>query len=74
MILEDLRGTLGFERQLLALPPPATEMRPQVLEIVRKLRADRVMNHLFGRDPAVSLKQVHASWLSRESDAGLRVG
>jgi branched-chain amino acid transport system substrate-binding protein len=56
-ILEDLQKMLGFELRQFAVPAPAIEMRPQVLDISRKYKADIVMNHLFGRGPGVSLKE-----------------
>ena len=56
-ILEDLSKQLGFKVQTYAVPPPGVEMRPQVLEIVRKYRADFVIAHIFGRGPSVSIKE-----------------
>ncbi len=56
-VLRDLQKRIGFEMREYAVPPPGVEMRPQVLDIVRKYRADWVIAHLFGRAPGVSLKE-----------------
>ena len=57
-VLRDLQKRLGFEMQEYAVPPPGVEMRPQVLDIVRKYKADWVISHLFGRAPGVSIKEL----------------
>ncbi|HEX7926026.1 MAG TPA: ABC transporter substrate-binding protein, partial [bacterium] len=57
VILDDLQKQLGFELKTYAVPPPAVEMKPQVLEIARQYKADWVITHLFGKAPGVSLKE-----------------
>ena len=56
-ILEDLQKRIGFELRQFAVPSPGIEMRPQVLDIARRYKADWVIAHLFGRAPGVSLKE-----------------
>lgn len=56
-ILEDLQKMVGYKLQQYAVPAPAIEMRPQVLDISRKYKADIVLVHLFGRGPGVALKE-----------------
>ncbi|MBI3992866.1 MAG: ABC transporter substrate-binding protein [Candidatus Lambdaproteobacteria bacterium] len=56
-ILDDLQKLLGFEMERFAVPPPGIEMRPQVLDITRKFKADWVMAQLFGSAPTVALKE-----------------
>jgi len=56
-VLEDLRKRIGFTLQTYAVPAPGVEMRPQVLDITRKYKADWVIAHLFGRAPSVSIKE-----------------
>ena len=57
-ILEDLSKHLGFTFRTFAIPPPGVEMRPQVLDIVRRFKADWVIAHIFGRGPSVSIKEL----------------
>jgi branched-chain amino acid transport system substrate-binding protein len=56
-ILAALQKQLGFELKTYAVPPPAVEMGPQVLEIARQYKADWVVAHLFGAGPSVSIKE-----------------
>ena len=56
-VLRDLQQKLGFTMREFAVPPPAVEMRPQVLDIVRNYKADWVISHLFGRAPGISIKE-----------------
>ena len=57
-VLRDLQKQLGFTLREFAVPPPAVEMRPQVLDIVRNYKADWVITHLFGRAPGISIKEL----------------
>lgn len=57
-VLRDIRRREGFELREFAVPPPGVDMRPQVLDIVRRYRADWVINHTFGKAPAVSIKEL----------------
>jgi branched-chain amino acid transport system substrate-binding protein len=56
-ILDELEKSLDIELRRFAVPPPGIEMRPQVLDISRRYRADWVLMHTFGRAPAVALKE-----------------
>src|SRR2546428_1847716 len=47
----------GYEIRLFAVPPPGLEMGPQVIDITRRMKADWVIGHLFGRSPSVSIKE-----------------
>ena len=57
-VLHDIQGRVGFELREYAVPPPGVDMRPQVLDIVRRYKADWVINHTFGKAPAVSIKEL----------------
>ena len=57
-VLRDIQGRIGFEMREFAVPPPGVDMRPQVLDIVRNFKADWVINHTFGKAPAVSIKEL----------------
>ncbi|NKC11736.1 MAG: ABC transporter substrate-binding protein [Gammaproteobacteria bacterium] len=81
-VLRDLQKRIGFAMRKFAVPPPGVEMRPQVLDIVRKYRADWVIAHLFGRAPGVSMKEfsrlrfpmnriVGFVWAGAESDVAI---
>jgi branched-chain amino acid transport system substrate-binding protein len=50
------RDKFGFTLREFPLPHPGVEMRPQVLDIVRRYKADWVIGHMFGRAPSVSIK------------------
>jgi branched-chain amino acid transport system substrate-binding protein len=78
-ILHALRDKIGFQLREFAIPPPGVEMRPQVLDIVRRYKADWVIAHIFGKGPGVSIKEfarlrfplnrvVSFVWGSGESD------
>lgn len=56
-VIRDLQEQLGFTLREFAVPPPAVEMRPQMLDIVRNYKADWVIAHLFGRAPGISIKE-----------------
>lgn len=56
-VIHDIRDRVGFELREFAVPPPGIEMRPQVLDIARRYRADWVLIHVFGRATAVALKE-----------------
>lgn len=57
-VLHDIQSRVGFELREYAVPPPGVDMRPQVLDIVRRYKADWVVNHTFGKAPAVSIKEL----------------
>jgi branched-chain amino acid transport system substrate-binding protein len=47
----------GYECREFAVPPPGVEMASQVLDIVRRMRADWVVAHLFGKSPSISIRE-----------------
>jgi branched-chain amino acid transport system substrate-binding protein len=56
-VLHMLRDLEGFELKEWAIPPPGVEMKVQVQDIVRRYRADFVLNHTFGKAPSVSINE-----------------
>jgi branched-chain amino acid transport system substrate-binding protein len=48
----------GYECREFAIPPPGVEMASAVLDITRRMRADWVVAHLFGKSPAISIKEL----------------
>ncbi|MGH7320126.1 MAG: ABC transporter substrate-binding protein [Candidatus Rokuibacteriota bacterium] len=48
----------GYACRTFAVPEPGIEMAAQVLDITRRLKADWVLSHLFGRGPSVSIKEL----------------
>ncbi|MBI3992868.1 MAG: ABC transporter substrate-binding protein [Candidatus Lambdaproteobacteria bacterium] len=69
-IIGDLQKQLGFELQTYAVPAPGIEMRPQVLDITRKFKADWVVAHFFGQT-GVALKEFSRMGHPREQMIGL---
>jgi branched-chain amino acid transport system substrate-binding protein len=78
-VLETIQKQIGFELRTYAVPPPGIEMRPQVLDITRKYRADYVVEHVFGRAGSVQFKEfarvgfpmdrlMGLTWVGGESD------
>ena len=57
-VVEAVARKEGYEVRLFAVPPPGLEMGPQVIDITRRMRADWVVGHLFGRSPSVSIKEL----------------
>jgi branched-chain amino acid transport system substrate-binding protein len=57
-VLEAIAKKEGIEFQTYAVPPPGVEMRPQILDITRKFKADWVVSHLFGKGPSVTVKEL----------------
>jgi branched-chain amino acid transport system substrate-binding protein len=47
----------GYECRDFAVPPPGVEMASQVLDIVRRMRAQWVVSHLFGKSPSISIRE-----------------
>jgi branched-chain amino acid transport system substrate-binding protein len=56
-LIERIAKKEGYEIRLFAVPSPGLEMGPQVIDIVRRMKADWVVTHLFGRSPSVSIKE-----------------
>ncbi len=47
----------GYKCREFAVPPPGVEMASAVLDIARRFRANFVVSHLFGKAPAISIKE-----------------
>lgn len=47
----------GYKCREFAIPPPGVEMAAAVLDITRRFRANFVVSHLFGKAPAISIKE-----------------
>ncbi|MBI4587988.1 MAG: ABC transporter substrate-binding protein [Candidatus Rokubacteria bacterium] len=56
-IIERIAKKEGYQLRHFAVPSPGLEMGPQVIDITRRLKADWVVAHLFGRSPSVSVKE-----------------
>jgi branched-chain amino acid transport system substrate-binding protein len=56
-MVEAIAEKEGYDLRKFPLPPPGLEMERQVTEIVRDFKADWVITSLFGRPPAVSIKE-----------------
>jgi branched-chain amino acid transport system substrate-binding protein len=78
-VIKDIQSLEGFELRTFAVPAPGVEMGAQVLDIARRYRPDFVISHLFGRAPAVSMKELKRAgyplskvlglvWASSEAD------
>ncbi len=57
-VLEDIAKREGFELRTFGVPSPGIEMAAQVLDVTGRFRPDFVMLGLFGRAPAVALKEL----------------
>lgn len=47
----------GLKCRIFAVPPPGVEMASQILDITRRFRPKFVISHLFGKAPAISIKE-----------------
>ncbi len=47
----------GYKCREFAIPPPGVEMATAISDITRRFRADFVVSHLFGKAPAISIKE-----------------
>lgn len=56
-LLEDIAKIEGFELRTFAVPSPGIEMGAQILDITGRFKPDFVIAHLFGRAPAVAIKE-----------------
>jgi branched-chain amino acid transport system substrate-binding protein len=70
-VLERVAKKEGYQIRLFAVPPPGLEMAPQVIDITRRMRADWVITHLFGRSPSVSLKELQKAGFPLNRVVGL---
>lgn len=48
----------GYECREFAVPPPGVEMASQVLDIVRRMRPEWVISHLFGKAPSIAIREL----------------
>jgi branched-chain amino acid transport system substrate-binding protein len=55
-IFKALQKQLGFELRLFPVPAPAVDVSAQCLAITQSYHPDFVINHLFGKGPALALK------------------
>ena len=55
-ILEALAATEGYQLQTFAVPPPGVDVSAQVLQISQSYRPDFVIDHTFGKSPALIIK------------------
>lgn len=78
-VIKDIQALEGFELRTFAVPAPGVEMGAQVLDISRRFRPDFVINHTFGRAPAVAMRELKRAgfplskvvglvWASSEAD------
>ena len=57
-VMAKLAPKEGFDYREFAVPPPGVEMGPQILDITRRYKADFIVAQLFGRAPAVMIKEL----------------
>ncbi|MCA8926953.1 MAG: ABC transporter substrate-binding protein [Alphaproteobacteria bacterium] len=57
-VLEEIQKQEGYELRTFGVPAPGVEAGSQVLDVTRRYRADFVLLHVFGRAPAVVLKEL----------------
>lgn len=69
-LLEDLAKIEGFELRTFAVPSPGIEMGAQILDITGRFKPDFVLAHLFGRAPAVAIKEFKSKGFPLSKVAG----
>lgn len=78
-ILEELSKAEGFQLQNFAVPPPGVDVSSQVLAIAQQYHPDFVIDHTFGKAPALVIKGLQQNgypldkvvalvWASGEAD------
>ncbi|HKS88524.1 MAG TPA: ABC transporter substrate-binding protein [Stellaceae bacterium] len=55
-ILDALAKTEGYTLQTFAVPPPGVDVSAQVLQIAQSYKPDFVIDHTFGKSPALIIK------------------
>jgi len=70
-VIKELQQKEGFELRTFAVPAPGVEMGAQVLDISRRYRPDFVINHTFGRAPAVAMRELKRSGYPLDKVVGL---
>ncbi len=56
-IFERLQKKLGFKFKSWGVPSPGIEMSAQILDIVKRYKADWVITHMWSKAPAISIKE-----------------
>ncbi|HLY45421.1 MAG TPA: ABC transporter substrate-binding protein [Stellaceae bacterium] len=78
-VVEQLSKDEGFTLQTFAVPPPGVDVSSQVLAIAQQFRPDFVIDHTFGKSPALVIKGLQQNgypldkvvalvWASGEAD------
>ncbi len=78
-VIQALAKTEGFELQTFAVPPPGVDVSSQTLAIAQQYRPDFVIDHTFGKAPALVIKGLNENgyplnkvvalvWASGEAD------
>jgi branched-chain amino acid transport system substrate-binding protein len=78
-VLNELAKLEGFQLQNFAVPPPGVDVSSQVLAIAQQYRPDFVIDHTFGKSPALVIKGLQQNgyplskvvalvWASGEAD------
>ncbi|MSO90953.1 MAG: hypothetical protein EXR01_05130 [Acetobacteraceae bacterium] len=70
-VIKDIHALEGFELRTFAVPAPGIEMGAQILDISRRYKPDFVIAHLFGRAPAVMMKEMKRSGFPLNKVLGL---
>jgi branched-chain amino acid transport system substrate-binding protein len=60
-ILQELEKSEGFELRTFAVPPPGVDVSSQTLAIAQEYRPDFVIDHTFGKSPALIIKGLKAN-------------
>jgi branched-chain amino acid transport system substrate-binding protein len=55
-VLDALEKIEGFTLRTYAVPPPGVDVSAQILDITQRYRPDFVIDHLFGKAPALAIK------------------
>lgn len=58
-IFERLQKKLGFKYKSWGIPSPGIEQSAQILDIVKRFKADWVILHNWSKSPAISIKELH---------------
>lgn len=78
-MIQELAKAEGFTLQTFAVPPPGVDVSSQVLAIAQQFRPDFVIDHTFGKSPALVIKGLQQNgyplnkvvalvWASGEAD------
>ena len=70
-LLEELAKSEGFEMRTFGVPSPGLEMGAQVLDLTSRFKPDFVIAHLFGKAPAVAIKELKSKGYPLSKVVGL---